>query len=414
MVASDDRGQGGRTTAHAPDAVDSRRPVVGFALFLAGAMAVSSFGIPSFAVLSGFLRADLGLGRTEIGWLVTSLAASTALSGVAAGRLVDLLGGRRVLTGLLAISAVAAGLLAVAPSYGLLIAVAMLAGLANGSNNPATNALVVAHLPVGRRGATVGAKQSGVQLGVFYVGLTLPPLAESVGWRTALLAVVLPAAALTALVPVVVPTSPRVAAARDNASRGPLAAGARRLSVYAFLMGAAGAAVTTFLPLYLHEVLRWTLTGAGVAAAVVGVVGIGSRLALGRWSEGRADEAIVLAGLAAVSVVATIALATAPATGPVAVWFGVALTGVSVAGWNSAVMVAAIRNAPPGQVGRSTGGVVLGFMGGVATGPLLFGLVVDRAGGYPPAWAGAVAVFLLAAAAAGAHRPVRRRAARSS
>lgn len=366
-----------------------------FSLVLAFTMAISVYSIPALAVLSGLLIDDLGIDRSQYGITITVLAASNALSAVAAGRLVDRVGGRRVVLGVYALTAGSALLFAVSPSFGVLLVVAALSGLPNGGNNPATNKVIAEYVPPGRRGAIVGTKQSGVQAGMFLVGLLLPALALATSWRWAFATVAGIALVGLAIAARIVPASPGRGTVGDpSGERGPLPSVIRWLVGYAALMGAGGSAVTSFLPLYAHETIGLSVSKAGAAAAAVGFVGMASRIVLGRHMEKIHHVAVPLGLIALGSAGSVLAFLAAPG-GIAWLWVGVGVAGVTIATWNAITMLAAI-SVRGGQAGRATGWVVLGFMGGYASSPSIFGAVVEARGAYTIGWWGVVAVFLAA------------------
>jgi predicted MFS family arabinose efflux permease len=369
---------------------------VAFSLVLASAMAVSVYSIPALAVLSGLLIDDLGIDRTQFGLVVTTVAVSNAVSAVLAGRLVDRIGGRRVLLGVFALTSASATLLALAPSFPALLVMAALAGAPNGANNPSTNKVIAEHVPAGRRGRVVGTKQSGVQAGMFLAGVTLPPVALATSWRWSLAVVVAVAlAGWCAAALVVPPDAPRSAVASGGPGGGRLPAAVRWLAAYSFLMGCGGAAVTSFLPLYATEDLGWSLTAAGAAAATIGLVGMAARIALGGWMDRMGHVSTPLAVIAAGSAASAAGLLGASTAGWL-VWPSVALAGVTIATWNAFTMMAVVSAGTEGA-GRSTGVLVLGFMGGYASSPVLFGTSVEATGSYAPGWTLCGAVFLAAA-----------------
>jgi predicted MFS family arabinose efflux permease len=380
-----------------------RRSRTPFVALLALTMAIAAIVIPTFGVLAPFLRDDLGITRAQLGWLVTVVALVSAVGSPPLGRLTDLLGGRRLVLGVFAGGVVAGVWMAMSPSYLWLFGAALVGGLVNAAGNPATNKLISTYLKPGERGTVTGIKQSGVQAGIFLAGLSLPPAAFAFGWRTAaaLVAVVAVVGLVTTLR--VIPADqeepdpgetarPEVPEPPTSYTKVPLV---RAMTAYAFLMGGGTAAMTAFLPLYVAEGVALGATAGGLAAAVMGVVGIGARIVLARATEHIASFLVPLAWLAAVAAAATITLMSAIQL-PVLVWIGSLLAGIGVMGWNAVAMLAVVVRVPRGQAGRSTGIIFLGFMGGYTLSPVSFGAVVDATGQWSLAWAGALGLFALA------------------
>ncbi|MGH3762047.1 MFS transporter [Actinophytocola sp.] len=360
-------------------------------------MAISTYSFPALAVLSGLIIDDLDIGRSEYGLAVSTAAASTAGFAVLAGKVVDRFSGRGVLLGVFGLTAASAVLLAVASSFAMLLLALVFAGTANGANNPATNKVISENVPTGRRGTVVGAKQSGVQAGILVIGLVLPSLALATSWRWSLVAVTV--AALSGLVVAcrVLPRSPtRSNVTRGRGLRAPLPAMVRWLVGYSLLMGAGGAAVTTFLPLYAHESLGFNVATAGAAAAAIGLLGMVARILASRTVERMRHVALPLLVISVGATVSVLALLAAQ-NGRAWLWIGVLIAGATIATWNAITMLAAI-SASATHTGRATGWVVLGFMGGYSISPVLFGTVLEDTGSYTAGWLLVAALFSAATA----------------
>jgi len=371
---------------------------VAFAVLLSFAMMASTIAVPSFSVLSSFLLDDLGIGRTQLGWLVTVVSGVTAGLSPVAGRIADALGGRTTVLALFAMSVVVTLAIATAGSYGILLGVAVVAGILNSTGNPGTNKLIASAVPQGARGIVMGVKQSGVQAGIFLLGVLLPPLALALGWRTAVaLVAAAPGLGLVLaarLLPSDRPT-PSAAEASDMAADHPAAI--RWIASYAFLMGAGNGGVMSFVPLYTQEELGFGVAAAGAAAATIGLVGVLSRIGWGTRVERVRHFALPLGLLAVLAAVSSASIGLAATTAWWLLWLGVLLAGVSVSAWNAVAMLAAVNESRVERAGRSSGLVVLGFMGGFTTSPVLFGYAVDATGSYALGWTGVTAAFMLGA-----------------
>ncbi|MFQ5522811.1 MAG: MFS transporter, partial [Acidimicrobiia bacterium] len=150
-----------------------------------GTMAVATFPLAAYSVLAADLIDEFGILRSQVGLLITANSLVGALSSPFFGHLTDRVGAVQATRGTFIVAAATLVGMALAPAYGVLVLVALTAGLANGWGNPATNALIVENLPPGGRGVVTGIKQSGVQVGIFLAGLTLPALASLWDWRLA-------------------------------------------------------------------------------------------------------------------------------------------------------------------------------------------------------------------------------------
>jgi predicted MFS family arabinose efflux permease len=131
--------------------------------------------------------------------------------------------------------------------------------------------------------------------------------------------------------------------------------------------------------------------------AVVGVVGVASRIGWGRVSERSIGSDRALFMIAALSVLLGLSLTLAESLGSWMLWPIAALAGVSAAAWNSVGMLAVIERVPADAAGGASGVVMAGFLGGLGVGAPAFGRSVDQLGGYRIGWMVVTAVFLAAA-----------------
>lgn len=377
-----------------------------FVLILASAMGVSLFIFFALAALSPQIVADLGFSRAQLGALTTVLFAVSGVGALVAGRIVDAVGGRRVLMGLFVLSAAGMAAVALSRSYVQMLVGVGIVGLALAAANPATNHLVQAFAAPGRRGVLIGLKQSGVQVGAFAAGAILPAAAIEVGWRAVLLGAAVLGLAWAVPAGKVLPAPPPAAPSSSRPTPAPLRVG--RLAFYAGCMGAAIAPVGSYLPLYAHEQLGFSVVVAGMLPAVIGGIGIFSRVAWGRYAEKGRSAAPALLWLAVFSVGAQLMILLAAAS-PWLVWIGAVGFGASATSWSAVGMLAVIREASAEQAGRASGWLVLGFHAGLVASPIALGALVDRTGSYRWAWTLLLGCFAAAAAIAWRWQAVERR-----
>jgi predicted MFS family arabinose efflux permease len=375
--------------------------LTGLAATLSTGMVVSTFVGYAFGALGPFIIDDLGLSRTALGSLTTVMYfVGSALSPVL-GPLVDRFGGRRSLLALFAVGSAGTLVVAASPGYGGLVAGAALAGVAVALGNIATNQLIARHVEPTRQGILTGVKQSGVQVGAFLAGAALPALAEAWGWRWALAASALIAAGGVAGTLLTVPSHtcvPQPSGRRlMNASTGPLGTAVNRLTAYSTLMGLGVGAAGAYLPLYAVEELGTSRRAAGLAAGIMGLVGVLARVWWGRLHDRTTTPVTrTLLLLAAGSVVAAGLVWAARASGVALLWAGAVALGATAVAWNALGMLSIVRDVDASRAGRASGRVLLGFFAGFFVGPVSFGAVVDATGTYAFGWAGVTAAFLAA------------------
>jgi nitrate/nitrite transporter NarK len=368
-----------------------------FATVLATIMAYSTFSQFAFGVLAGFLIDEFSITRSELGFLTTGLFFVGGIGSPYAGMLVDRFGARRMAISSAVMVALSFLAMAGAPSYPWMLVAATCAGGALASCNPITNKLVALHISAGERGLTMGVKQAGVQVGAFVIGLMLPALASSQGWRTAIgvlaLVPVLAVACIAWLIPADETTeranSPRPARRR-------LEAAVWWMMGYAFLMGAGVAGFSAYLPLYIEEDLGHSVSTAGAVVGAIGLVGILARVALGWVSERLGRFALSLVVMGVGSVGATLLILGARPDNTWILWVAAALFGISAITWNTVGMIAVLSEVGDEDAGRASGYVQSGFYGGFAVSPILFGYSVDTTGEYTIGWIGVTAAFIAA------------------
>ena len=369
---------------------------VSFTVLLAAAMAFATFAGPAFAVLARFIIDDLGLSRAELGWVVAAFSVVGAIASPAIGTLTDRVGGRKALAGIFILGGLGMLAISAAPSFAFLIAAGILTGMGQALGNPATNKLISVHIPIGRRGAVTGLKQSGVQIGVFLAGLLLPAGALAWGWRTTLTIAGSLSVLTLGAVGLVVPRDPPV---RDEPGTSPGIVWSKPilwLTIYGFLMGLAGGAVNTYIPLFAEESIGLSVTVAGSVAGMAGLVAFFSRIAWARHSERTSSYVASLRWIAGLSVVFVGALLAAESGGAWLLWVGALGLGASATAWNAVGMLAVMVFASRERAGGASGAVLLGFLAGLGLGPPAFGWSVDRLGSYSPGLWGALVVFAVA------------------
>lgn len=374
------------------EAPDERR--IGFAITLVAAMAAAtSFG-PMVGLLGTEFIDEFEISRGQLGLLIgMSMVIGGACSPVV-GVLTDRLGGRKALALTFALAGLGYLMMAGAGFYLFLAVAAVLAGVANGLTNPATNKLIATEVTPGRRGFITGTKQSGVQVGTALLGLLVPLGVITWGWRPTVLigaAVWLAFLPITLRVTTPVPVSER--------TTGPEWASAFRevwpISAFGLLIGIASSFLI-LLPLFAEEALGFDRVSAGRASALAAVSAIVGRLAWPRRAERRQAFPATLRTLAVLTVMGVVILA-ASVNAAWLVWPAAFVMGVSAASWNSVGMLATIVTAGPSRAGAATGWVQLGFLSGAGMSTPIFGWLVDQTGSYRPALSVAAVAAAIAA-----------------
>lgn len=376
-------------------------------------MVSTAFHVFVISVLASVLIDDFGLSRFELGLIGSLNTAVGALTAPGTGRITDRIGARRSSVVAQLICGFGFALMAIADSVAMLIVSAAILGVPQGWGNPTTNALIAERVPAGRRGTVTGIKQSGVQLGIFLAGVTLPAMSDVVGWRGAMW---IYAAVFTgfALIPLVLP---RHGSLDDEPTGAAPVAGTPvalphydmravwLIALYAFLMGTGGGAIGRFLALFAEEEAGLSNAAAGLVLGLSGLVGIGTRVTAGRLAEHRIAPLPMLAVLAGVGVVVSLLLTVTLSVGAWLLWPIAVLFAVGYAAWNAVAMLAIIVGVDRSHAGRASGAVMVGFLGGLAVGSPIAGLVIDATESYQPVWIGTLVLAVGSAVVAEfAHR----------
>jgi len=360
------------------------------------AMAVSTMTSHALGILANFLIDEFSITRAELGAVIAVSSAIGAVVAIPSGRVVDLIGAKRSLLVVFALSALSFFLYAVAGNMVVMYVASAIAAVPLSSANSATNKTIALHVARRRRGIVTGVKQSGVSLALFLSGVALPPVALRLGWRAALAIV----GALTMLALLwtgfVVPSRSEDHRARTSGSGGVrLDPGLVALTLFAFLLGFANSSVA-FLPLYAQEVLDLSPVLGGVAAGLAGFAAVVGRVVWARLADRSGEFEKNLQRQATAGVLAFGLILSAPyGIGAWQLAAGALLMGFTTSSWNSVGMLAVISRAGSSQAGRQSGVLMFGFMAGLGIGPPIQGWSVDLTGNYVVLWSMSMILALI-------------------
>ncbi|HZD66347.1 MAG TPA: MFS transporter [Acidimicrobiales bacterium] len=372
---------------------------------MAAAFAVTTSGLLA-VYLTGSLavevRHQLGIDESQLGVAVSAFFAASAACATVSGRLADRLGGRRVLRiALLPAFASLVVIGALVHAWWSLVVALLLAGVANGAIQPASNRYLARTVRAERQGLAFGVKQAAIPVATLVSGVAVPAVALTVGWRWAFLGSALLVVACGVAIPRRAPARRATPAAADGSTSGFDTASFPRWPLVV-LAGGVGLGAAAGVALGSFFVVAATDTGipqaqAGLLAALGSAASLVARLSLGHRADRRSSGHLrVVAAMLATGVVGYLLLVAAqPAlVVPAAILaYG--------AGWGWAGLVNfATTQLYPAVPGRATAIVQVGASSGGALGPLVFGYVAAGAGfpiawGLTAAWATGAAVLVL-------------------
>ncbi|HZP35682.1 MAG TPA: MFS transporter [Methylomirabilota bacterium] len=372
---------------------------------------VGPLGIPSIAPL---IRESLDLSVAQAGSFLSAYYIGPVLMSLPAGWLADRWGVRGAMILGQALIAAGLGAMALAPSFSFIVLILVLAGAGYGVLNPTTTKAGMAWFPPNLRATVVGLKQVGLPFGGALGALVMPPLALVLGWRAA----VGFAAAVVGLLALATwalyrdlpePESHGAAVPRP----GFWAVLANRdlwlVGISTLIFAGVQTVFLSFLVLYLHGVLRIELVLAAKYLVLAQVSGAAARVAFGLLSDrlfgGRRRIGLAIAGMGSIACALALSVTT-PGTGPWALGPLAVGVGVFGVGWNGVQHTLMAELAGPRAAGTAVGlGLAISSLG-VTVCPPIFGIAVERLGGFGAAW---VTLAVGMVAALGLLVPVRER-----
>lgn len=364
--------------------------------FLWYAMAACTLFLHTVSVLAPWLIAEFGFSRVQLGAISTVTFSCAAITSLLTGHLVDRHGTRRAMWGLFALNGGAFVTLGLSPAGPWVFLGAVLGGVGTALGNPATNQVISTSVERARRGLLVGIKQAGVPSSAFLAGAVLPPVAIAFGWRTAVF-VAFVFTVMGAAITVRLPRPGSTGATSDEPTRdlGEAARPILMLTIYVFLVGSGISAVQTYIVLFGVEELGLLETAAGWGAALVGMLGIVSRVFAAPIAQRFARPSIPLLLVAAGALISSLLLLLAPVY-PALFFVGAAGVGLTALAGNSVAHLMIVTELPQGIAGKASGAVQTGFYAGFILFPLVFGWIVDRTEAYWQGWLLVAAWFLAA------------------
>ncbi|MDA8197396.1 MAG: MFS transporter [Actinomycetota bacterium] len=347
-----------------------------FPVFITGAVAVQ-------------LRHSLHFSIAFVGVAVAIFFGTAAITSLFAGSLAERHGGAKVMRMATFASAVMMGLIAlVAHSFGALAILLALAGIANGTNQPANNLFVINAVKANKRGFALGVKQAAIPVATLLAGLAVPSVALTIGWRY----VYVFAAIIAVVVSLLIPSDPdelkvKVQRRRDGEkvqiSLLPVTTLAVAMALGAGTSNALGAYLVEFA---VHQ--SYAPGSAGLIGALGSLVSLVTRLSVGYRADKRdGKHLLVVASMIGTGAIGYLLFASSVK------WLVIpaAVIGYGFGwGWNGLFNFAVVVN-HKGAEGRATGITQSGAFVGSVAGPISFGYSVVHLG-FQTSWVLLVAV----------------------
>jgi sugar phosphate permease len=315
-----------------------------------------------------------------MGALIAASLAGSTVSLIPWGIAADRFGERPVLGTGLALCGVALLVAAETDGFAALLALLLLAGFAGASVNAASGRAVMQWFPRSQRGLALGVRQTAIPIGGFAASLVLPHLADPAwGFRALGLACLVTAAAGLALLR----EGPRLGLEEPlpAVSEAPLRD--RRLWLLSWgsaLIVAPQICLVGFAVLFLHEDRGVSPQRAALVLACIQLLGIGTRIAAGRWSDIVRSRVVPLRRIA-LATTGLVWLTTVLVSAPLPLLVPVIVaSGALAMSWNGLAYVAAAELAGEARSGAAIGvqQTMLGVSAAVL--PPAFGALVGASG----------------------------------
>lgn len=362
---------------------------------LAGSVALTATTVPAFltGALSGRIGDDLDFGSGATGAAVAAFFVGAGVFAVPMGRVTERFGPARALrAGVLVSGLCSLAVAGLASSWWQLAVILTVSGSAVGLVDTGAARAFGDAVPSARHGIAFGAKEASVPAASLAAGLSIPLLAEQLGWRAAFVGGALLTPVVWALVPRLHAERPTTDGVRGSfRRRRPLVLFAAGIALGT---GAATAASTLLVPAIGDR--GWSESDAGLLLAVASVCSIGVRLGAGVRGDHRPQGTwTLLASLLSIGAAGAVLLA-ATSGSAAAVVGSIAVIGCGW-GWTGLAFQTAVRVG--GDRPAAAAGIVLtGLSVGGAAGPAAFGAIAS-AWTYGAAWSSAAVALVIGAAA---------------
>jgi sugar phosphate permease len=237
----------------------------------------------------------------------------------------------------------------------MLVLALLAAGAFGASVNAASGRAVMGWFPATQRGLALGVRQTAVPIGGAAAAAALPWLADAGGTKLAFVVLGGSCFAGGTVALAFIRTPPAPGADLANV-RGPM----RDLRMWILGLGAglyltAQIAITGFIVLFLHEHRGVSSHSAALLLAGINVLGIGARIASGRWSD-RVHTRLRPIRQIGVALTAAMALVAVATDAPLALLVpALAVAGCLSMAWNGLAIAAAAETATGGRVGAAIG-----------------------------------------------------------
>jgi len=329
-----------------------------YAVLAAGTLGQASYTAITLglAVLAPTLRAHFGLTLTQVGVVLAAPNLGSIATLYPWGIATDRLGERLTIGIGLTAAAACVAVAAFAGSFAALTGALVLAGAAGASVNSASGRAVLHWFEAQERGVALGIRQTAVPIGGAWTAFVLPALVTHDDPQPALLTLAAGLLLSAVVGAVVIREGPRAIEPEPARSESPL----RDRSMWLLSLGsgliiAAQVCIVGFLVLFLHGHRGLTSAAAGFVLGAVNILGIGTRIGAGRWSDVIGSRIVPLR-LIALACAILVGCAAVLLSAPLLVLVPLlVVTGCVAISWNGLSFTAAAEAAGHARSGTALG-----------------------------------------------------------
>ena len=369
-----------------------RNPWRGRIMLLTLVHVVGTIGYTSVMTMAPVIRADLDLNATQVGSFMSAFYFALTLGAIPAGALADRLGVALSLSLASFLMALGAGLFAAISSYVLAVIATFVMGLGYALVNPATAKGVLNWFKPEHRATAMGVKQMGVPMGGL-VASGFGAMVVFMPWRWALWS-----AAAAAMI---IGLCWWHLIQRRTIGGGGLGAALRDLksimtnrnlmkfNLASVSFNAGRQSFITYLTLFLRDVAGASQPFAALCVGFSQITGAAGRVFWAffsdRFAKGRRKGVVV--GIMTTAAASMFVFTAANPSWHVAVLAILAiLLGGTILAYAALLHTICAETVDPSLAGSAIGSNLFATSLGGAVGPIIFGLIVDHAGGYMAAW----------------------------
>ncbi len=360
-------------------------------------------GIAVFPVIAPKLAADMGVEPSLIGYQMSLVYGAAALASPFLTWMVTRHGACRALQAGLLLSVLALALALITGVTALALASIML-GAAMSVMTPAAAHILFRFSPPQRRNLLFSIKQTCVPAGWMVMALLAPPITLWLGWRAAILLVMLFTLVMIGALQV-------VRNAWDD-DRGRHTGGIRQqaregmrvlwripqlrwLSIASLFMSGVQLCLSSFAVTLLVQEAGYGLVAAGVMLSAAQGAGVTGRIAWGWIADRFGNCQGMLRLMSAMMVLCCIVMAfVTPQWSRALMLLLFVAFGASAIGWNGLFLAEVARLSPEGKVSVATSGAMVWNFAGILLGPALFALLYRINGSYAETF-GLLTVFAI-------------------